>query len=129
MRVQRLSDDGIAQQLGEALRERRLRKDIIQEDLAARVGVSVPTLQKLEKGRGTVQLLIAVLRELNSLDLLSSLLAAPRVSPLAVAKSGKVSRVRASGSRGQQARVAADEQATGAQSAAGAAKPLLIPRK
>jgi transcriptional regulator with XRE-family HTH domain len=123
MRVQRLSDAGIAQQLGEALRERRLRQDIIQEDLATRVGVSVPTLQKLEKGRGTVQLLIAVLRELNSLDLLSSLLAAPRVSPLQVAKSGKLSRVRASGSR------RAAGTPAGAAQPDGAAPALLIPRK
>lgn len=131
MRIQRLSDDAIAQQLGDALRERRLRKGITQEDLANLVGVSVPTIQKVEKGRGTLQLLISVLRELNSLDLMSSLLAAPRVSPLEVAKTGKVTRIRAAGSsRGGQARVGkVVMHKTDTNSSKRGERPLLIPRK
>lgn len=131
MRIQRLSDDAIALQLGDALRERRLRKGVIQEDLAKLVGVSVPTIQKLEKGRGTLQLLISVLRELNSLDLLNSLLAAPRVSPLEVAKTGKVIRIRAAGiSRGGRVMTAKTvAHKPGSDSSKRGEKPLLIPRK
>ncbi|HEJ2342329.1 TPA: helix-turn-helix domain-containing protein [Pseudomonas aeruginosa] len=95
MRIQRLTDDAIAEQLGDAMRERRLRKGITQDDLAEQTGVSTPTIQKLEKGKGTLQLLISVLRELNSLDLLATLLAPPRISPLEVVKTGKATRVRA----------------------------------
>ncbi|HGO9799719.1 TPA: helix-turn-helix domain-containing protein [Pseudomonas aeruginosa] len=95
MRIQRLTDDAIAEQLGDAMRERRLRKGVTQDDLAEKTGVSTPTIQKLEKGKGTLQLLISVLRELNSLDLLATLLAPPRVSPLEVVKTGKVTRIRA----------------------------------
>jgi transcriptional regulator with XRE-family HTH domain len=131
MRIQRLSDKAIAEQLGDALRERRLRKGITQDGLANLVGVSTPTIQKLEKGRGALQLLIAVLRELNSLDLLSSLTAPPRVSPLAVAKTGKVVRLRASGgSRSDRAAVKSMvERKLGDQSTKRGEKPLLIPRK
>jgi len=131
MRIQRLSDEAIALQLGEALRERRLRKGITQDDIASLVGVSVPTIQKLEKGRGTLQLLIAVLRELNSLDLMSGLLAAPRVSPLEVAKTGKVTRIRATGSsRGGQARTGKIVvHKPGGQLSKRGEQPLLIPRK
>ncbi|WP_367863300.1 helix-turn-helix transcriptional regulator [Pseudomonas guariconensis] len=121
-----MSDEAIAEQLGDALRTRRLRKDITQDELANLVGVSTPTIQKLEKGRGTLQLLIAVLRELNSLDLLSSLTAPPRVSPLAVAKSGKAVRLRAVGTIRNQlvGKRTLDVKATKQ-----GEKPLLIPRK
>ncbi len=97
MHLQRLSDDAIAEQLGEVVRERRVRKDISQEQLAKAVGVSTPTIQKLEKGKGTIALLVATLRELKCLDLLAGLLVKPRVSPLAVMATGKARRVRASG--------------------------------
>ena len=125
MRTERMSDEAIAQQLGDAIRERRLRKDITQEALASKVGVSTPTLQKLEKGKGTLQLLIAVLRELNCLDLLGNLLAPPRVSPLAVVKTGKVGRVRAAGLK---QRVGTSGAAAG-ESSAKVGPALLIPRK
>lgn len=130
MRIQRLSDEAIAEQLGDALRERRLRKGITQDELAKLVGVSTPTIQKLEKGRGALQLLIAVLRELNSLDLLSSLTAPPRVSPLAVAKTGKVVRYRATGFRSNRTEAKQSvERKLGDQSTKTGNKPLLIPRK
>lgn len=136
MRIQRKSDDAISAQLGEALRERRVRKDITQDQLAAQVGVSTPTIQKLEKGRGTLQLLIAVLRELDSLDLISGLIEPPRASPIAAAQTGKTGRVRALGVvRASDGRIRAYQSTpleTGLKSKGndqGAAKPLLIPRK
>ena len=95
MRIQRMSDNAIAAQLGGAIRERRLRKNITQDNLAESVGVSTPTIQKIEKGKGTLLLLIAILRELNSLELLTEAISPPRVSPLEVARTGKTSRRRA----------------------------------
>lgn len=129
MRIQRLSDEEIAKQVGNALRERRLRKGITQVGLANLVGVSTPTVQNLEKGRGAIQLLIAVLRELNSLDLLSNLIAIPRVSPLEVAKTGKVVRVRApSSSRSGRIKRKGLEPKAEENCTAREDKPLLIPR-
>ncbi|AZE48385.1 hypothetical protein C4K04_2713 [Pseudomonas chlororaphis] len=129
MRIQRLSDEAIAAQLGDAIRERRLRKDIKQDDLAEAVGVSTPTIQKLEKGKGTIQVLIAVLRELNCLDLLVNLLAQPRVSPLAVAKTGKTSRLRAAGTMKSKAVMVKPGGGTPKSQSEGQGPTLLIPRK
>jgi len=134
MRIQRKSDDAISAQLGEALRARRLRKDITQDQLAESVGVSTPTIQKLEKGKGTLQLLIAVLREFDSLDLLSGLIEPPRASPMIAAQTGKTGRVRAQGSvRTREGRThaygSAQPQASSKNNEQGKAKPLLIPRK
>lgn len=99
MPIPRTSDEAIAEQMGLALRERRLNKNIKQADLALAAGVSTSTLQKLESGKGNLLILIAVLRALNELALLGSLLAPPRLSPRAVAKTGKTHRVRAAGRR------------------------------
>ncbi|MBV4460350.1 helix-turn-helix domain-containing protein [Pseudomonas sp. COR58] len=134
MRIQRKSDEAIAAQLGESLRERRLRKDITQDQLAERVGVSTPTIQKLEKGRGTLQLLIAVLREFDALDLLSSLIEPARASPLTAATTGKTGRTRALGAvRTSDGRVqvfhSTQPEALPKNKKQGTAKPLLIPRK
>ncbi|WP_423204899.1 helix-turn-helix transcriptional regulator [Pseudomonas kribbensis] len=134
MRIQRKSDDAISAQLGEALRARRLRKDITQDQLADSVGVSTPTIQKLEKGKGTLQLLIAVLREFDSLDLLSGLIEPPRASPMAAAQTGKTGRVRALGAvRTSDGRIhvhqSTQPQTSPENKEQGKAKPLLIPRK
>ncbi|WP_248738332.1 helix-turn-helix transcriptional regulator [Pseudomonas sp. MWU12-2029] len=134
MRIQRKSDDAISAQLGEALRARRLRKDITQDQLADSVGVSTPTIQKLEKGKGTLQLLIAVLREFDSLDLLSGLIEPPRASPMAAAQTGKTGRVRALGAvRTSDGRIhvhqSTQPQTSTKNKEQGKAKPLLIPRK
>ncbi|MEN1958303.1 helix-turn-helix transcriptional regulator [Luteimonas sp. MJ204] len=54
--------------LGERLRAARLRREMTQADLAARVGVSVPTLAKLESGDPTTSL-STMLRVLTALGL------------------------------------------------------------
>lgn len=52
MRIQRLSDEAIADQLGKVIRERRLRKDIKQDDSAEAVGVSTPPSRRWRKAKG-----------------------------------------------------------------------------
>ena len=96
MRIQRMSDEAIAIQVGKAIRERRLRKNTTQEQLAEVIGVSTPTLQKLEKGKGTLAVLIAALRELNALELLTALTSPAPASPLAASKTPSL-RLRAKG--------------------------------
>lgn len=122
-----MSDNAIAEQLGDAIRDRRLRKNITQDNLAKGVGVSTPTIQKLEKGKGTLLLLITVLRELNSLELLAEVISPPRISPLEVARTGKTSRRRASSRHNEAERSKLAIEQTKAQ------KPdvprLLIPKK
>lgn len=55
-------------QLGERLRKARMRREMTQADLAARVGVSVPTLAKLENGEPSTSL-ATMLRVLAALGL------------------------------------------------------------
>lgn len=55
-------------QLGGRLRDARLRREMTQADLAARVGVSVPTLAKLENGEPSTSL-ATMLRVLSVLGL------------------------------------------------------------
>lgn len=52
--------------LGQRLRAARLRRDLTQAMLAERVGVTVPTIAKLERGVATTSL-STMLRVLNSL--------------------------------------------------------------
>jgi len=127
MRIQRMSDDAIASTLGQAIRERRLRKNISQDGLAELVGISSPTLGKLENGKGTIANLISTLRGLGALDLLAPMMTPPPVSPLAVSRaSTSTKRIRASSpkstdSLGQGQRVKTGPSAS--------INSLLIPKK
>lgn len=84
-----LSDRAIAARLGERLRALRLRRNRTQEDVAARAAVSLGTLKALEAGRGKLETLIAILRELGALAAVDALLPEPPVSPLALARRGQ----------------------------------------
>ncbi|WP_193161273.1 helix-turn-helix domain-containing protein [Microbulbifer hainanensis] len=91
------SDQQILRTLGERLRGHRLRRDITQEQLAQRAGLSVSTIKGLESGRGRLDSLVAVLRELQQLDGLEAFLPEPGISPLQLAERQGKPRQRASG--------------------------------
>jgi len=102
-----LTDVAIAELIGQRLRALRLRKNRTQSQLAERAALSVGTLQALESGRGKIENLITVLRELNALDGLDAFLPELQESPLALAKAklnagtaNRRGRVRASKVRG-----------------------------
>lgn len=54
--------------LGERLRKARLRREMTQADMAARVGVSVPTIAKLEVGDSSTSF-STIIRALRALGL------------------------------------------------------------
>lgn len=91
------SDQQILKILGERLRRHRLRRDITQEQLAQRAGLSVSTIKGLESGRGRLDSLVAVLRELQQLDGLEAFLPDPGISPLQLAEREGRPRQRARG--------------------------------
>ena len=68
-------------QLGQRLRNARLERDEPQREFAARLGVSIPTLRKMEKGDPTasIGLWVEALELLNRLPDLDQVLA-PRQS-------------------------------------------------
>ena len=80
------SDSRILQELGERLRALRLRKNITQEDLAQRALIAVGTVKALEQGKGKLSSLVAVLRELDTLQQLDQLIPVNTISPLQIAE-------------------------------------------
>ena len=67
------------QRLGSRLRDERLRRNETQALFAARIGVSVPTLRKMESGDPTVQIgyWSVALNVLNRAEDLDTILAEP----------------------------------------------------
>ncbi len=80
-----LSDRAIAARLGGRIRALRLRHNRTQEDVAACAAVSLGTLKALEAGRGKLETLIAILRELDALAGVEGFLPEPPASPLMLA--------------------------------------------
>lgn len=80
------SDSRITQELGQRLRALRLRKNITQEELAEQALIAVGTVKSLEKGKGKLSNLIAVLRELDSLEHLDNFISPITLSPIQIAE-------------------------------------------
>jgi DNA-binding XRE family transcriptional regulator len=95
-----LNDQTLAKELGRRIQAIRLSVNLTQAELAAKSGLSTPSLSHLEDGKGAqLSTLLRVLRALNRLDDLELAFPEARPSPLALLKmQGKV-RLRASGKR------------------------------
>lgn len=93
-------DPDLEQTLGHHLRALRLRLDLDQRELAARAGVALGVVKRLEAGKGsTVRSLLQVLRTLGRADWIHSLAPEVSISPLQMLKT-KRPRQRASRRRG-----------------------------
>jgi len=87
-------------ELGQQLRDLRLRQNINQQQLAGQAGVALNAVKNLEAGKGsTVSSFVKVLRALGRADWLATLAPAVSVSPLQMLK-GKPVRLRASRRKG-----------------------------
>lgn len=98
-----LTDSAIESELGQRLKDLRLRRNITQQALADATGLSVTAIKGIESGRGRLSTLIAVLRELAVLDQLEHFIPEVTVSPLQLARRKGKQRERASGSRAKPA--------------------------
>lgn len=94
-----MSDKAIAAELGERIKTRRLRRNLTQQELATACALSLNSIKALEGGKGKLATLIAVLRELQSLDGLENFVPDMGVSPLQLARLKGKQRQRASGQR------------------------------
>jgi len=90
-------------QLGNQLRQLRLRENLDQRELAGRAGVGLNVVKRLEAGKGaTVASLVNVLRALGQADWLNTLAPPVSISPLQIAKARtKAPRQRARKRRGR----------------------------
>ncbi|MCU1762825.1 helix-turn-helix transcriptional regulator [Pseudomonas sp. 14P_8.1_Bac3] len=100
MRIRAQTDQTIAKDIGRRIQAIRLKKNISLEDMAKSAGISRQTLHLLlNHGKGTFANLIAILRSINELERLSSLVEEVLPSPLQVIRMEGKKRQRASGRR------------------------------
>lgn len=86
-------------QLGASLRRLRLDRNLEQATLAARAGISLRSLQRLELGQGsTTHTFISILRALGRDDWLKTAAPVPTINPLTMPRAAKP-RQRAAGRR------------------------------
>ena len=85
--------------LGEQIRASRLRQNITQEELAARAGISVPTVARLENGGGSsLATFIKALKVLREESWLERLAPQTSIDPIQIHQLGAMrKRARASG--------------------------------
>ena len=99
--ISRMGDEAVLRVLGARLAQRRLARDLTQQELADRAGVGRRAVQRLEGGHPvTTVALVRVLRELEELDTLASAFPEPGPSPLEALKRQRQRRRRASGTHG-----------------------------
>ncbi|MEZ5013663.1 MAG: helix-turn-helix transcriptional regulator [Chitinophagales bacterium] len=92
-----MSDSAILGMLGECIHKVRLSRNITQQELSKKAGITRTTLIRIEKGvGGTLITLIQILRQLEQLQLLQSFENFQQVSPLMLAKIEENLRKRAS---------------------------------
>ena len=97
-----ISDRASIQELGRRLARHRLNKNLTQAALAARAGVSLPTVQRIEQGNSSqVSNLVRILRALKLLDNLEVLVPEPAASPIQQARMRGKLRRRASSPAGR----------------------------
>jgi transcriptional regulator with XRE-family HTH domain len=108
------TDSLVLEELGRRLRQRRLDRNLSQQDVAEKAGLDRTTVGALERdGRASLLTIVQVLRALGALDELDGFLPATGPSPLELARQQGHVRQRASsprGPRGAGGQSAADDQ-------------------
>ena len=94
-----MTTPSILREMGARLKEYRLRKGLMQSELAESAGVGVGTIAKMERGGAvSVQILLSVLRSLGLLENPEHFLPERPVSPLRFRRlqDGKIQRIKRS---------------------------------
>ncbi|MCW8878111.1 MAG: helix-turn-helix transcriptional regulator [Kangiellaceae bacterium] len=91
MNFEQMTDQAIATELGHRIEQRRLEKNLTQQEVADEVGLSRISYRKLEVGEGKLVNFIAVLRVLGQVASLENLIPESVFSPMEQLKlKGKV---------------------------------------
>ena len=98
-----MSDPAVIAEIGKRLKEYRLRKNYTQRELAVKTGISVLSIQNLEKGHSVIlSTFIAVLRMLKLLGNFEMLIPELPISPVELLKLRGKTRMRAKKSKVKQ---------------------------
>ncbi len=82
-----MTNSAILEEIGQRLKDTRLRKNIQQKELAERCGISLPSVQRVEKGSVvSMETLVSVMRGLGLLENFEQLLPEAPISPLLMKK-------------------------------------------
>ena len=99
MGIEEKSPAAIADELGERLKQARLNADMTQIEVADQAGVSRKAVLNAEKGKGQLEVFIAILSALNLTSQLENFLPVQEISPIQLSKLKGRKRQRASGQR------------------------------
>ena len=92
-----MTDEAVLKVLGRRIAERRLAKNLTQNDLAVQAGVSKSTVVRIEDGASTqLANLTRILRDLELLPNIDLLIPETPISPVELVKRGGMQRKRAS---------------------------------
>lgn len=95
-----MSDDRLAQLLGEFIKHHRVDKNISQDELATKAGLSRPTISLMERGKSmNLNSIIRVLRVLDLLYLFDAIKITQTISPIEMLKIQEKQRKRSSKKR------------------------------
>lgn len=93
------SPAAIAEDLGNRLKQARLNADMTQVEVAEHAGVSRKAVLNAEKGKGQLEVFVAIMSALNLTTQLDNFLPVQDISPIQLAKLQGRKRQRASGQR------------------------------
>lgn len=96
MKLDNTSPLAIAEELGDRLKQARLRINITQSEVATRSGLSRKTILNAEKGKVQLENLVAILIAMDMVEQLNLFLPFQEISPLQMAKLKGKQRQRAS---------------------------------
>ena len=95
-----MSDDRLAQLLGKFIKHHRVDKNISQDELATKAGLSRPTISLMERGKSmNLNSIIRVLRVLDLLYLFDAIKITQTISPIEMLKIQEKQRKRSSKKR------------------------------
>jgi transcriptional regulator with XRE-family HTH domain len=101
MNFESMTDKAIAQEIGQRIEQMRLQQNLTQQYVADEIGLSRLSYRKLVEGAGKFENVIAVLRVLGRLDLVTGFVPEVASSPMQQLKMKGHKRQRASGVREQ----------------------------
>ncbi len=109
MTLQNMSPLAIAEELGNRLKQTRLKADLTQAEVASRAGLNRRTILNAEKGKVQLENLIAILVSIDMADQLNMFLPVQEISPIQLAKLKGQERQRASKSKDRDTRIKEDK--------------------